>query len=225
MQIAIAILEKTPEGFISQIKTISPYFQYFQIDISDGVYTPNKTVQIEDLPQSVEQPNNRTIEQLSFDFHLMVKDYEKEIKKLENWETKKHGEINNVLIHYSLHPDLSLITAHSPFSTGLVLNIEDQVSDLTTNYDLQKIPVIQIMSVKLGYQGSQFFPQSLKKIEQLRLAGYRSKIVLDGGINDKTLPTILQQKYQPDILAVGSYLTHAGDRLQDHINYLQSAIK
>ena len=78
------------------------------------------------------------------------------------------------------------------------------------------------MSVNPGKQGSPFIPETLKKIEQLRLLGYRSKIFLDGGVNDQTLPLILNQKYLPDVLCPGSFLTRAKD-LEKNIKFLKNS--
>jgi len=194
MKIAVSLYEKTFKALLDQITKFSLYFSYFQIDISDGIYAPNKTVQIDEIKGVF--PNH-----LVFDFHLMVNDYKTEIEKLENWKT---GKLENILIHYSLKPSLQ-----PPI--GLVLNYDDKVEDLKKDYDLKKIPVIQIMTVEIGAQGNPFIPESLKKIEQLKNAGFGGKILLDGGINEKTLPQIIALKYKPDVLCVGSYLTKNPD--------------
>ena len=75
------------------------------------------------------------------------------------------------------------------------------------------------MSVTPGVQGNPFLPNTLKKIEQLRILGYRFKIFLDGAVNDKTLPFINEQKFKPDVICPGSYLTKT-DQLQSHVDFL-----
>ncbi len=215
-----SILEETPDGLFGQIKKLSPYFDYFQIDIADGVFVPNKTVQIDELISTFKPLNLQTFKRLSFEFHFMVEDYEKEIKKLIG--LKKFLNIKTVLIHVSLSPNYSLLpTTYPLFNFGLVLNPEDSVQLLTVNYNLQTIPIIQIMTVNPGAQGNPFIPESLIKIEQLRVAGYRNKISLDGAMNNKTISYILEQKYKPDIVCPGSYLTKT-DALENHAKYLKS---
>ena len=218
MQTVPSLLEKTPEDLIFQINKLSPYFKRLQIDIADGIFVPNKTVQIEEISKSIQQFNNEIMKQCSFDFHLMVKDYSTEIKKLE--ELNKIIKINLILIHYSAIDNWKLkIENLSDIPIGLTLNPKDQVSDLTYHYPLDTIPSIQIMSVTPGVQGNPFLPETLTKIEQLRVLGYRSNIFLDGAVNDKTIPVINKLKYKPDVICPGSFLTKAKD-LDINVNYL-----
>lgn len=230
MQICPSILEHQAEDYLATIKKLSPYFQYFQIDIADGIYVNNKTTPLDDFIKEFISGNFMnfitlpTLKTLVFDFHLMVKDYQREIKKLK--KIKNLITIKNIFIHYDLFPNYSLITSHlSSYTIGLTLNPQDQVSDLAKNYQINQIQALQIMSVNPGRQGSPFLPETLKKIEQLRLLGYRSKIFLDGGINNQTLPMILNQKYLPDILCPGSFLTRAKDLKKNtaHLKKLPSS--
>lgn len=219
MQIVPAILEKTEQYFFTQISKLSPYFNTFQIDIADGEFVTNRTVQIEEIISARKQWNNDSMMQLMFDFHLMVNDYEKEIKKLI--VLKNITSVTKVLIHYSLSPNLQMLSQKYPqFLFGLVLNAQDSVESFTKRYPDTNLPLIQIMTIDIGYQGLPFKPEVLQKIEQLRNLGYRSKIFIDGSVNDKTLPIILSQKYKPDILVVGSFLIRA-ENLKQQVEYLK----
>ncbi len=216
MQIIPSILESDQQSFEAQLTRLSPYFNYFQIDIADGLLVPNKTVQIEDIINILTVNKNLSTANLTFDFHLMVKDYQKEIEKLN--QLTSFIKITNVLIH-------ARALGNNPFPSsaipvGLVLDPPDQVNSLSQKYDLNKIPVIQIMTVNPGFQGSPFIPDLLNKIEQLRSVNYRNKIFLDGGINEKTIPLILQQKFLPDALGIGSYLTKS-DQIEERIKFLK----
>ncbi len=208
MIIVPSILEKTPAGLLAQIQKLSPYFSYFQIDIADGIFVPNKTVQIEEIP---------TLPPLSYEFHLMVKDYEKEIVKLEKLSLSV--KIKIVLIHLSAMQQYNNTTMKQ-FNIGIVLNPEDSVASLSKKFNLGDITLIQIMSVNPGFQGQPFLPETLQKVEQLRQINYRNKISLDGGINEQTIPQIISQKYPPDIICPGSFLTKTDD-LENHVNYLK----
>jgi pentose-5-phosphate-3-epimerase len=212
-----SILEKNSEDLFFQIKRLSPYFNTFQIDIADGVDVPSKTVQIEEIQNFLQQSNNETMKRFSFEFHLMVKDYKTEIKKLE--KLKSIINIRDILIHGALLPDLSILHSLCSIPIGLVLYPEDPVSLLTPNPYLLTVPYVQIISCRTGFQGSPFIEESLNKIQQLREANYRNKISLDGGINEKTLPIIMSKKYKPDILCPGSFLTKTED-LEKNINKL-----
>jgi D-allulose-6-phosphate 3-epimerase len=213
MQVIPTLLNVSIEEFDLQLKTLSPYFNYFQIDIADGEFVPNRTIQIENLITyfTSRQP---PITNCQFDFHLMVKDVQAEIHKIE--QLKTIIPVKNILVHFS-----TLITNEQQLTAncGIVLNPEDQLVDLRDKYNLIQIPALQIMTVTPGFQGGSFIPNMLNKIEQLRLTGYRNTIMIDGGINEKTLSVILEQQYKPDVLCIGSYLTKL-DGLEDKIKNL-----
>lgn len=221
MQIVPAILEKYPTSVFSQIKRLLPYFKNFQIDIADGRFVPNRTFQIEQIIEFFPHFHFQNYSRfLSFDFHLMVKDFETEIGKLE--KLRNLLKIKTVFVHVSLRPNVYYLKSNFPkFSFGLVLNPEDSIDKLTTNYQLRTIASIQIMSVNPGFQGSPFIKQTLQKIEELRLKGYKNKIYLDGGVNQESLPTIVSLKHKPDYLCVGSFLTKAKN-LKDKVKFLRS---
>lgn len=221
MQVCPSILEYKAEDYFATIKKLSLYYQYLQLDFADGVYVKNKTAALDDFISVLKQQfNNLTMKQFTFDFHLMVKNYQENIKKLEG--LKKILKIKNVLIHFDLFPNYSLLTTHSSlFSIGLVLNPQDRIDNLASKYNLNSITTIQIMSVNPGAQGTPFLPETLKKIEQLRLVGYRNKIFLDGAVNDRTMPIINSKKYRPDFVCPGSYLAKAPEEeLKKRVDYL-----
>lgn len=218
MQICPSMPLPTMDALAENINKLSPYYKYFQIDIGDGIYVKNRTVQIDDIVKNYQQIND--FKNLVFDFHLMVKDFETDIKKLE--KLRNYLTIKNIFIHLSAINNYQLsINNLSFFPIGLTLNPEDSVSDLATHYALRTIPCLQIMSVVPGVQGNPFLPDTLKKIEQLRNLGYKSKIFLDGAVNDKTLPIINSLKYKPDVVCPGSFLTKTKN-LEKNVKYLNT---
>lgn len=219
MKVIPAILTKTSKEFENQIKILSPFFPRYQIDIADDTLVPNKTIQIEDIYSIITRNSQLVTPRTSFDFHLMVTDYEAEIRKIE--KLKNFLKIGVIFVHVCLNPDYELITANHPdFSFGFALNPEDKVEAIRNAYDLNKIKNLQIMTIQPGFQGKALIPDLLEKIEQLRLSNYRSNIYIDGGVNEKTIPLIKNLKYRPNFLCIGSYLTHAGDELKTRIDFL-----
>jgi len=221
MQICPSILETKAKDYLRQIERLSPYVQYFQIDIIDGVYQNKKTAGIDEVIFSLEQLDEEMTKKLFFDFHLMVKDYEKHLKKILT--INKNIVVKNIFIHYDLYPNLIDLASKYPFPIGLVLNPQDQIKDFACHYNLLDLPTVQIMSVIPGAQGNPFIPDTLNKIEQLRDMDYRNNIYLDGGINEKTLPVIYAKKYKPDVVCPGSFLTKCPDeKLKQNIQFLIS---
>jgi len=212
------ILQTDINGLLYQINRLSPYFSHFQIDICDGIYTESKTVQVKNI---VDLTQNKNIQYpgKTFEFHLMVKDFQSNINDLIN--VKKYWNINNILIHANLSPDYSLLTKTFPqFSHGLVLNLDNKVDLLYSKYDVNSIPYIQIMSIKIGAQGNPFVPEALKKVEQLRSLNYRNKVLLDGSVNEKTIPFLKSLAHQPDYLCPGAFLSRA-ENLENRMEYLK----
>lgn len=224
MQICPSILEYKAKDYLKTIKKLSSYYQYFQIDFADGIYVDNKTASFNDFISLLEkQSNNETMKQFVFDFHFMVKNYEEYIKKISG--LKNIINIKNIFVHYDLVKERSLDSLCSLGMTGgtigLVLNPQDQISDLASKYALDEISCLQIMSILPGAQGKPFIPKTLNKVEQLRNIGYRKEIFLDGAVNEKTLPYIKSLKYQPDVICPGSFLTKSSDdELKKRFDYL-----
>jgi ribulose-phosphate 3-epimerase len=222
MQFVPSILETDINQFSYQLQRLSLYFNWFQIDIADGLFVPNKTIQIENIILAIQQFNNLTISNFVFDFHLMVKDYETEIKKLSQLNNKV--KIKNIFIHASTNPNYQLLTTnYSSFTFGLVLDPADDIKTINQKYDLKNNPIIQIMTVNPGFQGSSFIPDMLNKVDQLSELNYKTNVFIDGAVNDKTIPLILSRKNLPDVLCIGSYLTKANN-LKERVNYLKSVL-
>ncbi len=209
MIVTPSILTNTVEDAVHQMERLSPYFNYFQIDIADGKFVQNTTLSVEDFAQFVkENPSHSLIRSSFFDFHLMVMDYKKNLTLLR--EISEMIKINTVFIHIKLNPDYAELKRNFPnFVIGLVFNPEDDVQYYSSIYPYSELDIVQIMSVTPGMQGQPFIPESLQKSDQLKSNGYRNKIFLDGGISTKTLPAILSAIPPIDGIGPGSYLSKA----------------
>jgi pentose-5-phosphate-3-epimerase len=217
MKVVPALLEQQVDLQKMQLLNLSKHYSRFQVDIADNTLVPNTTTQIDGLLHS---SFFNLVSHVIFDFHLMVSDPKKHIEMIKSLPKKRVGII---LIHKSVFPDYSLITNRYPlFRFGLVLNPEDDVMALSDALIIS-LPAIQIMTIKPGFQGSPFVEESLNKIEQLRKRGFKKEILIDGSVNDKTLPIILSLQYKPDILSVGSFLTKSPkNKFEKRIKYLNS---
>ena len=219
MKVVPALLEQQVELQKSQLLNLSRHYSRFQVDIADNTLVPNTTTQIDGLLHS---SFFNLVSHVIFDFHLMVEDPKKHLEMLKLLPKKRVGI---VLIHKSVFPDYVLIKSLYPqFRFGLVLNPQDDVAALSEEL-ISSLPAIQIMTIKPGFQGSPFVEESLNKIEQLRKRGFKKEILIDGSVNDKTLPTILSLKYKPDILGIGSFLTKSPkNKFEKRIKFLNSTI-
>ena len=208
MQVTPTILEKNKKNFEYQLQRLSPYFNHFHIDIADQIFVNNKTISIKEIASSVVNKSNNN--NLLFDFHLMVKDYKKHIKEIA--KISKIIKIQRVFIHLSVNPDIQKLKQLYPeFSFGIVLNPEDRVKTIEQKIHTKDIDNILIMTVYPGFQGSPFIQDMLTKVEQVKNTYANKTILIDGGVNSKTLSDIISKGYRPDVLCVGSFLTKAKD--------------
>lgn len=218
MNVVPALLEQDVEVQKKQLLSLSRYYSRFQIDIADNVFVPNRTTQIDELLNS---SFFNIAGGVLFDFHLMVADPIKHIEAIKLLPKKRVG---TVLIHYSVFPSYSdLKRLYPTLRFGLVLNPEDEVSSVPEEL-IFHLPSLQIMTIVPGFQGSSFIEKLLIKIEQARKREYRGEILIDGSVNEKTIPIILSKEYKPDILGIGSFLTKASPKmLRERVEYLTTA--
>jgi ribulose-phosphate 3-epimerase len=194
-----SVLETNIDVFNSQMQKLSPFFDMFQIDITDNLFVPNETVQIDDLTILIK---DSALNSKRYEFHLMTQNYISQIEKLI--ELQGALNIERVLIPFLPFEQNNYVLPPAPFEYGIVVNPEDMIEG---NYVvLHTFSYIQIMTVNPGFQGNEFLSQELEKIKVLREIGYPGKILLDGGINDESLKMILKQQYLPDIICPGSFL-------------------
>lgn len=217
MIVVPALLEQEVELQKTQLLNLSKHYSRFQIDIADNTLVPNTTTQIDELFRS---SFFNSVSHVLFDFHLMVSDPKKHIEMIKLLPKKRVGII---LIHKSAFPNYQSLTAHYPqLRFGLVLNPEDDVKTLNDDW-LRSLPSLQIMTITPGFQGSPFVEESLTKIEQLRKMSYRGEILIDGSVNERTLPIILSKEFKPDVLGIGSYLTKSPkNKFEKRIKYLNA---
>lgn len=210
-----APLEDSAEMLFDQFQRLTPYFKSFQVDIADGKFVDNETLSIQDAKGVLSEFPGVTV-----DFHLMVTDWQYAIDVIE---TIDRVTVRYVLVHSKTNPPTKIFESRSinSFSVGLVINPDEEIDTIKQKYDLSKVPAIQIMTVYPGKQGQPFVKESLNKIDQLRIAGYKSDIFIDGAVNPDTIPSILSRKFSPDYAGIGSYLTRARN-IQEAVNTLSA---
>lgn len=200
MNIYPSILETDIQELSNDLTRLTPHFDYLQIDIADGIFVPNKTIQVGDIKTLMEFPE-WDLAYIQFEFHLMVQDYATPLRELEDIPDIY---IRNVFIQLkALQHTFDELSDHTPFDVGIVLNPEESVE---ASWDqIKDFSSIQLMTVQPGQQGNPFLPDVLDKITHLREKGYEGEIVLDGAINEENLRTIMQKPHQPDAVCPGSY--------------------
>lgn len=197
MKIIPAILAKTYDEFESMVRRIEPYTDLVHLDIADGEFVPNKTI---DGYEELKKINTN----LNFEVHLMVKNPEsvieqwlqtKAVRYLVHWESTLEYEavINNFGINGK--------------EFGFVLNPETDYQEIEPYID--RIDLVQFMTVDPGFYGSPFLPEVLEKIRNFYIQ-YPVKIIqVDGAIKPEIVKLV--EAAGVSRAAVGSYIFQSGD--------------
>ncbi len=212
MDIFPSCLAPTGEQFENDLNKLLPHFPTMQVDIADNILVTGQTLTtFEALQKLASNPHSADH---TFDFHLMVRDFMPDLRLIQDADSRLH--IRFALLHHAADPAPDLFTKQSHrFGLGLVINPDETVDTIIQRYPINSIPIIQLMTVVPGAQGRAFIPDVLNKIEQLKTHNYRGLIMLDGGINDQSLPIILKQRFRPDAVCPGSYFTGVADVLRN----------
>lgn len=180
MEIIPSLLATTQADFKDQTAAIANKVPFFQIDIADGKFVPNKTWAFDHAEEAAQYV------QTDFELHLMVQD---PFAVANKW--KDHPHFKRMLLHVEPLDDVGKAIEYAKGygkEIGLVLNPD---TPLPTVYPyLDEIDSVMFMGVQPGFQGQAFITQTLERIKELR---ERSDVYIevDGGVNKDTLATLI----------------------------------
>jgi len=198
IEIVPAIIAKSFEELDEKVKIVDPYVSRAQIDIMDGEFVSNQTINGYDELKNLNS-------NLKFEVHLMVNHPEDYIKKLIDT-----GRVDKYVLHIESSGDLdSLIELihDNGYQVGLSLNPETQ-NDALIDY-VDKIDFVQYMTVDPGFYGSPFMENVLDKMSDLHFMHPEMSLQVDGGINEETASKAVQAG--ATTLVSGSYLFNHDD--------------
>lgn len=209
MKILPAVLSESLEDYQKAIKLFEsfPGNDSIHFDSMDGEFVSSKSCNIEDIIKL-----NTSLDR---SLHLMVK------KPQQFFELCNEFKLNEVAFHFrSEFSEYETLSEYENVNFWLVLNPDVPVSE--TSEVLKYFEGVLLMSVVPGKQGGEFIPEVLEKVTELRSAGFRKKIILDGSVNMNTIEYI--KGYDVDELVVGSAIVKQSDpvkaylALQDKLN-------
>lgn len=189
-----AIIAKNQKELNERIYKVIKYIDTIQLDIMDNNFVPNNSLFFEfNLPKFEGE----------FEAHLMV-------RKPDEW-IKRHAEkVDTILVHMEsdYKPDEIIEKVKDlDKKIGFALNPETSIEKLKPFLD--KLDQVLIMTVKPGFYGSPFLPETLDKIKKLRDIKPDLDIEVDGGITDKTIKLV--DKAGANLFVSGSYIIKAED--------------
>jgi ribulose-phosphate 3-epimerase len=197
MELSASILCADQGNIRWQIERIKRGIDSLHFDIMDGHFVPEISFGA-GLVESL-----RNYFSLPFYIHLMVEKPEKHINSFAL------AGADAIYIHLEstthIHRTLEKIK-EKELEAGVALNPATPLSLLEELWDM--IDVLLVMTVNPGYGGQELLPFTLRKVVKARRkileGGYRTKIAVDGGINNMTAKQA--KDAGASILVVGSYI-------------------
>jgi len=201
------VLAKNPHNFRTQVERVSSLCNRLQIDLSDGLFTPDKTVEVSQVwwPEGI-----------FADVHLMYKNPNEEIDRLVKLKPSLvivHAEADGNFIEFAekLHSE--------NIRVGVAILPETSVNTLKPAAN--NIDHVLIFAGHLGYFGGEADLTQTKKVSDIKQLNSSIEIGWDGGINDKNIGQIV--KAGVDVLNVGSYIQHAADPVKAYARLMAVA--
>jgi ribulose-phosphate 3-epimerase len=196
MPIICPTITANSEQYESYILDYTKFAKRLHIDLSDGKFTLNETIGIDE----VYWPWN-----IPVDLHLMYKnpgDYIEQIIALAPSVVIIHPE-SEVDVR-----DFSEKMKKNNIKTGLALMPDKNVESLAEYADF--IDYILIFSGKLGFYGGVADLSLTSKINDIKKLYPGKEIAWDGGINDSNVASLI--KSGVDVLNVGGFIAGAEDK-------------
>ena len=182
MEIVPSILTNSPDELREKIALAEGVVKKIQIDIVDGVFAGNKTVD----PQSLENVETN----LKIDFHLMAKEPVSWVERcVRGGAESVIGQVEKM----GSQLDFVAKCQEVGCQVGLALDIDSPIEALDKEA-LADLDTVLIMSVKAGFGGQEFDSRAFKKIQALLKARENDispfRICVDGGVTKEIVPRL-----------------------------------
>ncbi len=197
IEIIPSILAKTKEEFASLIAKVEPFTERAHIDVTDGVFTADKTVFGYEELQTLDT-------KLKLDAHLMVVNPQ---EYLPQWFKTK---ADRIFIHAEAQGDLKELLLEikgQNRKAGIVLNPETPV-DTILEY-LPMVDYVQFMTVHPGTYGAPFLADVVEKILNFHDRYPDIAIGVDGGMTPEIVKLVYGAGAQ--VIVSGSYIMDSAD--------------
>lgn len=195
VKIVPAILTDSVDELNTQLRIARQLTDRVQIDIIDGEYVDNTTIQPEDIQKPIDS---------KIDLHLMVNDVMGYITQCIS--LNPHTiifQFDALRLQRDILEAIDAIKS-AGFRAGLAINPEVEVA--TIEKFIPKIDHVLIMGYPAGFAGQKFQRAVIDKVALVRAIRADIEVGIDGGVNHQTLKAVASGDF--DVVNVNTYLFH-----------------
>ncbi len=201
-----SIMAKNQKELDLDLKKLKGVVKELHLDVVDGKFAKNKAMSFK----------FRLNNDFNYNVHLMI-------NRPGTWIDKYGKKVNTIIIHPEVVDDLDGLIKkikNKKKKVGFALKPETKIKEIK-GY-LSKIDYVLILTVHPGFYGAKFLSVPLKKIKQIKKINPKIKVIVDGGMNLKTIKKAV--KAGGDLFVSGSFVTKADDP-RERIKSLMNSIK
>lgn len=210
IQIIPSLLTNSPQELRELIRQAEGEVNRVHIDIIDGVYADNKTID----PSAMENIETN----LLIDFHLMVDDP-------VNWVEKCiRAGADRIVAQIEMMGDQSEFVekvTQAGVGLGLAIDLNSDVNEIDETL-LGSLDVVLVMSVQAGFGGQEFHKEALDKIAELdrirKENGYTYTICDDGGITVEVIDDVRREGADEAVVGRRLFKGDLGKNVEEFID-------
>jgi ribulose-phosphate 3-epimerase len=203
-KIVPAVLVDNKEDYLKRISVIRQLTNRFQLDIIDGQYVDNRTIQLEDISRPTD---------LNMDVHLMVNDPKPYVEQA----IVLHA--NNIIIQLECCEDISSYLERikkSGLNAGVAINPDTKLNALKPYKEM--LDHVLIMGYPAGFAGQKLNPMVFERLPEVCDMFPAAEVGLDGGLSPSNAKKVLQAGF--DVVNINTLIFGSDDPLSAYSELL-----
>ncbi len=182
-----SIIARNQSELDTELARLKGAAKTLHLDIVDGKFAPNRSLEFQFKLNT----------QYKYQAHLMI-------EKPELWIKRNLKHIDLLIPHFeAIHYHSRYILWMKKVKKKVAFAILPQTTVEHIQEHLPYMDYVLILTVHPGFYGSKYLASELKKIKPIKKINSKVKIIVDGGMNPKTIKEA--KKAGADLFVSGSY--------------------